>query len=51
MASEPHVVAKAVLSNPLLSCVTTVAGEPKLVGEGPKTEVVFMTGTGDGLTG
>jgi len=43
--SEPQ-AAKVEPSNPLLSCIMTVEGELKFVGEGPNTFVI-----GDGLTG
>lgn len=49
VASDPQVVAKAVLSKPLFSCTPwfdVVIGELKFVGEGPKTEPVI----GDGST-
>ena len=55
-ASDPQAVAKAVLSKPLFSCETTrcddvVIGELKFVGEGPKTDPVFIIGEGSTTAG
>ena len=52
--SDPQAVAKAVLSKPLFSCAPrfdVVIGELKFVGEGPKTEPVFMIGDGSTTAG
>ena len=55
-ASDPQAVAKAVLSKPLFSCEATrcddvVIGELKFVGEGPKTDPVFIIGDGSTTAG
>ena len=55
-ASDPQAVAKAVLSKPLFSCEATrcddvVIGELKFVGEGPKTDPVFIIGEGSTTAG
>ena len=53
-ASDPQAVAKAVLSKPLFSCATrfdVVIGELKFVGEGPKTDPVFIIGEGSTTAG